>query len=202
MRRSNGHTEREPAPGVNRGLEHAKAIYGLVSEARNLSSKKNEEIKSQILGQEVWPKNWFIVTKQNNNNIREGWIYSFIESSVLVIYLFIYIYTCKCIYLYQVWIVRGPKRHYNNQSISQERKNLKRVFRLSPTNIADSKNLQDTRLCELPLGVHLLSATDASYLGLTIVLKISVRIIHPFLSPSRLQQILCICQQPSLWNSY
>ena len=32
-------------------MEHAKAIYGLVSEARNLRSNKNEEIKGQLLGQ-------------------------------------------------------------------------------------------------------------------------------------------------------
>lgn len=56
MWRSNGHTEREPAPGVNIGMEHAKAVCGLVSEARNLSSNKNEEIKGQILGQEMLAK--------------------------------------------------------------------------------------------------------------------------------------------------
>lgn len=37
-------------------MEQAKAIYGLVSEASNLRSNKNEEIKGQLLGQEMLAK--------------------------------------------------------------------------------------------------------------------------------------------------
>lgn len=63
---------------------------------------------------------------------------------------------------------------------------LKKGFQTLTSNFADSKNTQDTRLYELPLGVHLHGVPDASYLGLRTVSKISVKIIHPFPSLSRL----------------
>jgi len=37
-------------------MEHAKAIFGLLSEARSLGSHKHEEIKGQLLGQEMLAK--------------------------------------------------------------------------------------------------------------------------------------------------
>lgn len=56
-----------------------------------------------------------------------------------------------------------------NQSINQSK--IKKGFQASTTNLAGSRIIQDTGLCELPLGVHLHSVTDASYLWLRRVLK-------------------------------
>lgn len=52
--RANGNTERKAA--TEAGMEHAEAIHGLISAAGNLKCNNNEEVKGQLVYQEMLAK--------------------------------------------------------------------------------------------------------------------------------------------------
>lgn len=89
-------------------MEHAKAIHpgtGLVSEAGNLKCNKNDEIKGQLVHQEMLAKNLFPLTKLNailNNNIMAG-VGCFLQEAFSFNYFYIHMHTCKYLCLSCTW---------------------------------------------------------------------------------------------------